>query len=62
MGEVRVDVRDPVHGEASAHIIARPVHLDRLDNHLPDGRENADECDRVAFAHELIFGHAYTNV
>jgi 5-methylcytosine-specific restriction enzyme subunit McrC len=55
--DVRVDVREPVLGDMRAQIIARPVHLDRLDKHLLDSNASSKH-NRATFAHSLVFGSA----
>ena len=56
--DARVDISDPVHGGQRAHVVARPVQLDRLEPLLLDAGGAAAVRERAAYAQWLAFGEA----
>jgi 5-methylcytosine-specific restriction enzyme subunit McrC len=54
--EARVDISDPVHGGPRSHVIARPVHLDRLEACLTENASAAAVSERASYARALVFG------
>jgi 5-methylcytosine-specific restriction enzyme subunit McrC len=54
--EARVVISDPVHGASRAHVIARPVHLERLEACLSERIGIAAVRERAEYARELAFG------
>ena len=54
--EARVVISDPVGGGTRAHVVARPVHLDRLDACLGGAPGIEAARERAAYASALAFG------
>lgn len=56
--DAQVDISEPVYGHARAHVVARPVQLDRLEPLLADSHTIAAVRERATYARWLAFGES----
>jgi len=56
--DARIDINDPVHGGPRAHVVARPVNLDRLEACIAEMPEVVGARKRAAYARVLVFDGA----
>jgi len=56
--DAQVEISEPVYGRARAHVIARPVQLDRLEPLLLENSAPSAARARAAYARWLVFGES----